>query len=318
MKKYLFIVLLVGVCFGQTIAITSEGKIINLNDDGTWSYQEEKVKSDTFSESIWATKYFVDDFGDPTNKPYFSTFVNGVFSNSATTNSKLGVSFIITDEVAIKLFEYSRNHSVSGKISTKKYQILLKHNGMRSRDLNAENSSDRLVLTQLSSERLIKILKSGGSLGFKIIESGKNSSSTYNFEIPDASGFSELWNNYYDGIEKKKEELKKRKEEKKKKYEENLSKYNFVEIFSSEHFKISVKQLIIDGGMSLVAELDNLTSEKYKSVKFDLNGVFIDKNKTFFERVTFFRVDAKGKKISEIYTGGKLKNIEFKFDKARK
>ena len=42
LKKYLFIVLLVGVCFGQIKAISEQGKTVILKEDGTWFYDNQQ------------------------------------------------------------------------------------------------------------------------------------------------------------------------------------------------------------------------------------------------------------------------------------
>ena len=57
-KKYLLLVLFVGICFGQAIVISSEGKIIKLNDYVIWLYVEHKERGDIQSISICTTKYF--------------------------------------------------------------------------------------------------------------------------------------------------------------------------------------------------------------------------------------------------------------------
>lgn len=212
MKKYLLIISFIGFCFGQTIAITSDGKIVNLNDDGTWSYQKDKEISDIPSESIWTTEYFVDDFGDPTNDGYINTFLEGKFSNSATTNSSLGVRFIITYEnVSIKLYEYNRNHAVSGEIATKSYDIALKHNGKRVKDFYGNNYNDRVSLEKKDSKRLISLFKEGGNFNFKIEEVGRYTSSIYKFEMPNTSGFNEEWYKIISEEEKERIERKKKR-----------------------------------------------------------------------------------------------------------
>ena len=61
-------------------------------------------------------KYFVDQFGDPTDSMYLTKVCTGVFSNSATTNSELKVGIIISEnEIGIGLFEYG-NHIVKDNI----------------------------------------------------------------------------------------------------------------------------------------------------------------------------------------------------------
>lgn len=49
---------------------------------------------------VWEIRYFVDDFGQPTNEGYITTeySIYGKFSNTATENSDLRVVFIIDDK----------------------------------------------------------------------------------------------------------------------------------------------------------------------------------------------------------------------------
>ncbi len=321
MKRYLFIILLVGISHGQTIAVTSEGKIVNLNDDGTWSYQKDKERGDIPSESIWTTEYFVDDFGDPTNDGYINTFLEGKFSNSATTNSSLGVKFIITNEkVSIKLYEYNRNHAVSGQIATKSYDIALKHNGTRVKSFYGNNYSDRVTLEDKDSKRLISLFKKGGNFNFKIEEVGRYTSSIYKFEIPNASGFNEEWDKIISEEERERIERKKREDEraKRQKKEENqkqelIKNTKPIEVFNSKKFVIVVKQININGKSTFYAELENLTNRNYKSVWFTLNAKYTSDNSLYTERVSFKKVNSKSKSSFELHTGQELKDINFKF-----
>jgi hypothetical protein len=96
----------------QTEATTVNGKKVTLNDNGTWIYQENTIteKLNPENTGIWEVRYYVDEFGDETDKGYISTkeLLSGVFSNSATTNSELIANFLISDStsVAISLYEY--------------------------------------------------------------------------------------------------------------------------------------------------------------------------------------------------------------------
>jgi len=190
--RYFALLFLFGLAFGQINAITTEGKIVILNSDGSWEYATDNLPVST-SNSIWKAKYFVDDFGDQTDDGYITTNLKGTFSNSATTNSKLGVRFIIDETVAIKLYEYDQNHPISGKISAKLYKIMVKHNGERTPDFIGRNHSDRLVLNENDSKKIIELFKAGGSFIFNIEESLQYSSGSYRFKIQDASGFDSIW-----------------------------------------------------------------------------------------------------------------------------
>ena len=78
-----------------------------------------KINKDKGEYGIWKVSYYVDDFGEPTKEGYVFTRCTGKFSNSATTNSELGVEFIIDESnIHIPLYEYNRNHPVKGYLNT--------------------------------------------------------------------------------------------------------------------------------------------------------------------------------------------------------
>jgi hypothetical protein len=64
----------------------------------------------------WETNYFVDDFGDKTEKGYESIMAEGTFSNSATSGSKASYKFIHDKgdkTVTLKVLEYGRSLATS-------------------------------------------------------------------------------------------------------------------------------------------------------------------------------------------------------------
>lgn len=79
----------------------------------------------TFAQ--WETKYFVDDFGDPTKDSYKVMVAEGTFSNSATENSKLNGVFVweeASESLYIKVYEYGR--SLARNIESKYTYVLIK------------------------------------------------------------------------------------------------------------------------------------------------------------------------------------------------
>ena len=54
---------------------------------------EDSLKK-VLSLGSWKVKFYVDDFGEPTKKKYLIKTCIGKFSNSATTDSDLGVHFL--------------------------------------------------------------------------------------------------------------------------------------------------------------------------------------------------------------------------------
>jgi len=131
MKKLVIIILLSTISYPAisqiTATIDNSGKEVILNNDGTWKYKTE-INKNFDGSGIWEINYFVDDFGDKTDEGYIANkdFIEGVFSNSATTNSNLFGYFIISSkrEIAIKLLEYGS--SVVKAYSTEYYNVSIK------------------------------------------------------------------------------------------------------------------------------------------------------------------------------------------------
>jgi hypothetical protein len=137
MKKLLFLLLFIPVfSFSQIMATVDEnGKKVILNSDGTWNYESQVDNKLVEGTGIWSIKYYVDDFGDPTDEGYIAHdyYIKGTFSNSATTDSNLNVFFLISgaDNIAVQLYEYAGNNPVKA-YGTNEYQIIVKDsNGQR-------------------------------------------------------------------------------------------------------------------------------------------------------------------------------------------
>ena len=204
-----FVIASTSFLLSQKIATTNDGKIVLLNEDGTWKYQQTKEKSaknNSFGE--WKINYYVDEFGDPTSNGYISnkSSIFGTFSNSATTNSKLRAYFLISEDfddfgnkmnnsVSIKLFEYARKNEVKGSIVSKQYKMLVKHNGVKvNTKFTLYNYSDRASIKSDQVNEFIDLLKLGGRFQFILNEVGQYSQSAYKLSIDTASGFDNAWN----------------------------------------------------------------------------------------------------------------------------
>tara|TARA_Y100001935_G_C17130566_1_gene420379 strand:- start:124 stop:747 length:624 start_codon:yes stop_codon:yes gene_type:complete len=129
-KLILLLVFIPFFSFSQIIATVDEnGKKVVLNNDGTWKYETQVDNKLVEGTGIWSIKYYVDDFGDPTDEGYIAHdyYIKGTFSNSATTNSNLNVYFLISgaDDIAVQLYEYAGNSPVKA-YSTDEYKILIK------------------------------------------------------------------------------------------------------------------------------------------------------------------------------------------------
>jgi len=138
----------------------------------------------------WKLGYYVDDFNERTKKGFITYGdLYGLFSNSATTDSKLRANIMIDSytKAAIMLYEYNGKNPVKsyGKDS---YHIYIKDGEGKKYSLRADNQYDRLSLHTRSAKALHRILKKGGTVKFKIYKA-PNAIDTYTFTIRDADWY---------------------------------------------------------------------------------------------------------------------------------
>lgn len=135
---------------------------------------------------IWKTSYYIDDFGEPTKEGFVGTLCEGTFSNSATTNSDLGVKFLIDkSNIRIQLYEYNRNHPIKGEGFL---EFKAKRNDGEMFDFKTYNfeSGDNIVEKQYY-KKLISFLQKGGEIKFIAQTSSSYSLSKYKFVLTDSS-----------------------------------------------------------------------------------------------------------------------------------
>ena len=151
----------------------------------------------------WSIGYFVDEFNNPTDHKYIRCdTVQGTFSNSATTNSKLNAYLLVnkpytnTDwlEVEIKLFEYG-NSVVKGIFSSEEYDITILDTKKVKHYLTGKiyKGDDRIGVEEV--DEMLSILKQQGTISI-YMESSKYSISTYLFSI-ETSNFYDLVDTLY-------------------------------------------------------------------------------------------------------------------------
>lgn len=157
--------------------------------------KEKRRLANLNNTGMWKTQFFVDDFGEPTTQGYIinKSKIRGVFSNTATQDSKLDVDFVITnsDNISIMLYEYAGNNPVKG-YSYNKYKILMQDKDGNRFTLEATNYSERLSCNSSDSEKIHKALLKGGDIKFRIIEK-KTPTTNYSF----STGNAEWYNNAY-------------------------------------------------------------------------------------------------------------------------
>ena len=153
--------------------------------------------ADPTNLGVWQIRYYVDEFNNPTTEGYITTklYVEGTFSNSATTNSNLKVIWLIDkDDVAIKLLEYGRNVVKSSYDSTSYAIAMLDADGNKtSMTGTMYKGSDRIYIDSAYESIVLNTLAKNGAVTFKITEEGKYASSSYLFKMDDTSYFSNAY-----------------------------------------------------------------------------------------------------------------------------
>lgn len=145
----------------------------------------------------WDLSYYVDEFDEPTPQAYVYTkeVIEGVFSNSATTNSKLYVRLLVDKEdISIFMYEYG-NHQVKNYSSRsyQDYKIILKTEDGKKHEILGRiyPGGDRVYIGQAFYNTVLSALKSGEKISFYLEESGYTISE-YLFTV-DTSNFAEKY-----------------------------------------------------------------------------------------------------------------------------
>jgi hypothetical protein len=133
---------------------------------------------------VWEEAFYVDEFNTPTNEAYIrnSEFFIGVFSNSATTNSKLYAMLLIdSDSIAIKLWEYGSQ--LVNAYSTTYYDItILDDNGRKHYTTGTMYKNGERIF--LKDKTFISLLKKNQKLKVYIEEDSEYGyNTTYLFEV---------------------------------------------------------------------------------------------------------------------------------------
>ena len=126
---------------------------------------------------MWRVGFYVDDFGEPTKSGYITNTsrIRGSFSNTATSNSKLDVTFLISksNDISIQLYEYANNHPVKGGTAAyNKYKILMQDKNGKRFTLKATNYGNRLSVGPSHSALIHKAFMKGGNVKFRINKVG--------------------------------------------------------------------------------------------------------------------------------------------------
>lgn len=138
---------------------------------------------------IWKIGQYVDDFGERTGVSYVHTETLGAFSNSATTNSNLGVAIIVNkSRFIIQFYEYARNHLTkdTGFLSFKAKRSdgkIIEFETLNEQGNNIVYGDKKLQDNPKTVQELTDFLDAGGEIMFV----AKNSNSEYKFKLTDTS-----------------------------------------------------------------------------------------------------------------------------------
>lgn len=158
--------------------------------DGEDSAPETPVDS-----SLWMVKYFVDEFQQPTDKAYISNseWLEGTFSNTATTNSYLRASLLIEeDSFGIKLLEYGDNVVKGYQSSGQDYTVIALVDGEKTHGNGTLYKGSSVIwLRSEDAEVFTTLLKTGKEMQLYLKEI--DYADTYLFTIPASSGFAEMY-----------------------------------------------------------------------------------------------------------------------------
>lgn len=136
---------------------------------------------------FWELGNYVDEFGEKTSNRYLRLGGKGVFSNSATTGSRM-TAYLVVDRknVTFRFVEYD-DHIVKDDESC---EMKIKDSYGDIHEITLYNSRDG-QMTTFSDEKVKDILKKGGKITCSA-EMGKYSKSKYLFKM-DVSGYEEAY-----------------------------------------------------------------------------------------------------------------------------
>lgn len=146
----------------------------------------------------WTVRYYVDAFNQPTDEWYIITksTISGTFSNSATTNSNLGVEVLydFEGEITFFLYEYGRSQvKNSSSRYVDEYDITMRAADGTDYSLTGTIycGGDRLFIDDAYRNIVLNALRGEGTVSFLIVKSDRTTTQ-YLFSV-EASNFGEVY-----------------------------------------------------------------------------------------------------------------------------
>lgn len=203
MKKLIFIIFVtfsLGVNAQIIATVDDSSKKVILKSDGTWEYQGQK--NNFKGDGIWSIKYFIDDFGDPTDEGYIAHdyYIKGTFSNSATTNTSLNIFMIVKaqNDISVQLYEYAGNTPVQAYSSTE-YQINIKDSNGKKHLLEGKmyEGGNRVYFDPSSKvNKFHEILLNEGEISVVLKNNQYGGVSSYKYKF-NANGYKNVYNELF-------------------------------------------------------------------------------------------------------------------------
>jgi hypothetical protein len=166
--------------------LPSEDSLINARFD---SIQQVIIDSITKAET-WKLGTFSDEFGDPTSKKFIKTYLSGIFSNSATSNTPLYVEVLVTKtNIGIFLHEYGASNPPQTFIGLGKVKMKNSANEIIEVNSNGDwNQNGGIKISDIDCKKFISFLnKSVGEIKV-VIHDEYNSEYVFNIDV---TGFKE-------------------------------------------------------------------------------------------------------------------------------
>lgn len=172
-------------------------------------YAMGKTSDDVDTDSLgsfWDFGYFVDDFDQPTDEVYITNKrdLSGTFSNSATTDSKVSVAFMVYEydsqlEIAVILYEYGRNPVVNtSERNVVEYDILMRAGDGSTHEITGTmyQGGDRIFIDWDCHQTVLDALSGSGDVAFRITQSDRTTTS-YLFTV-EASNFANTYEELFE------------------------------------------------------------------------------------------------------------------------
>lgn len=199
MKKSITWFLLLAMAVSPLVAVSNDyiaGYRQGYLDGSIGVASEYPEGSKSTATSQFEIRYFVDDFGDPTDKGYVTQrgFPTGTFSNSATRNSRITWYLILSKtEASFVINEYGSYRVTGSSAYPDHYDISIKESDGNVLTFAGENHSDRISLRDRDIDRFVNIISTGEEVKISIRKKSNYDNSSYNLGNVSFDGAKELY-----------------------------------------------------------------------------------------------------------------------------